>query len=387
MPPEVFALFEMKKKGDKEAEIQIYEVIGKDYWGDGRAIEAKKFKDDLKALGDVDTLHVRINSPGGNMMEGNAIYNALVEHPAKKIVTIDGLAASMASLIAMAGDTIRMPKNTLMMIHNPLGSCYQTNAKEMRKMADTLDKWAEGAVAVYADRTKQSKEKIAELLDADTWMTAEDAKKLGFCDEVTDAVEISASLDPGLFEKYKNLPGAVLNFIKPKASAEPTPASEPAPAPKNEATVPEPENQGEPQTMDLKTLKEKHADLVAQIKKEELERIQAVEAQAMPGHEELIAKLKLDPECTGEKAALAVLQAEKNVRTAALATAKAEAAPAVPQPNTSAVETTTPKSNLEGLSVEDRAKKEWEADPKLQKEMDVEAYVVLMAAEAEKRTR
>jgi ATP-dependent Clp protease protease subunit len=386
MPPEVFALFEMKKKTETEAEIQIYEVIGKDWWGDGKAVEAKKFKDNLKALGDVEVLHVRINSPGGSMMEGTAIYNALVEHPAKKIVTIDGLAASMASLIAMAGNTIRMPKNTLMMIHNPLGSC-SGNAKEMRKMADILDKWAVGAVAIYADRTGQSKEKVAELLDTDTWMTAEEAKKLGFCDEVLDAVEISASLDPSLFANYKTLPGAVLNLIKPKASAESTPPPEPEPAPKNETPVPEPENQGEPQTMDLKTLKEKHPELVVQIKNEELERIKAVEAQAMPGHEELIAKLKLDPECTGEKAAMAILQAEKNVRAAALTTAKTEAAPAVPQPSTSAVETTAPKANLEGMSVEDRAKAEWEADPKLQKEMDVEAYVFLMVAEAEKRAR
>lgn len=115
------------------AEISIYEEIG------GFGITAKKFAEDLKALGDVSHIDLRIHSPGGDVFEGIAIYNLLRNHPAEITVYIDGVAASMASVVAMAGDRVVMPENAMMMIHKPWG-ISGGNAGDMRDYADLLDK-------------------------------------------------------------------------------------------------------------------------------------------------------------------------------------------------------------------------------------------------------
>ena len=161
-------------------------------------VTPKKFKQELDALGNIETLDVYINSGGGEVFAGQAIYSMLKRHPAHVNAHIDGLAASMASVIAMAADTVYMPSNAMMMIHNPW-SQGQGDAKSFRKMADTLDQVAETCISAYMDKCGMPKDEIVALLDAETWLTAEEAKAMGFADIITASVSIAASIDNGMF--------------------------------------------------------------------------------------------------------------------------------------------------------------------------------------------
>jgi len=178
----------MAKKGTV-GEIFIYDIIGAGFFEDG--VTAKQFAKDLKALGDVETLNVYINSPGGSVFEGVAIHNIIARQKAKKVIQIDGLAASIASVIAMAGDEIQIAENGMMMIHNPWALAIG-DAAEMRKMADALDKIAEAIRASYLSQTGMDEEEIVALMDAETWMSAADAVEMGFADSVIEAVDIAA---------------------------------------------------------------------------------------------------------------------------------------------------------------------------------------------------
>lgn len=186
------------RNAGKSAELYLYDFIGG--WMDG--ITAKRVVDDVKALGKIETLNVHINSPGGDVFEGFAIYNVLKQHPADVIVDIDGMAASVASVISMAGDTIRMADNALMMIHNPMGGQYGT-AEELRAKADLMDQIRDNMIATYDKRTKLGATKIAELADAETWMNAAEAKRLGFIDDITDELQMAACFD---LSSFKNAP-------------------------------------------------------------------------------------------------------------------------------------------------------------------------------------
>jgi len=128
--------FEMKAAEDKTAEIFIYGSIGKS-WYDDDAVSAKSFVDDLKALGDVEKITLRINSPGGVVYDGLAIHNAIKAHKAEVTAVVDGLAASMASFIAMAANKIIMPKNSFMLIHKASGMCWG-NSDDMEKLVKDL---------------------------------------------------------------------------------------------------------------------------------------------------------------------------------------------------------------------------------------------------------
>lgn len=176
------------KAGEKKAEISIFDEIG--FWG----VTAASFIGELKALGDVTEIDVMINSPGGSVFDGLAIYNALRQHPANVTVKVMGVAASAASFIAMAGDKIVMPENAFMMVHNPMGGVFG-NADDMRDWADTLDKIAASLIGIYVARTGKSESEVKDLLDAETWMTAAEAKELGFADEVEAEMKIAAAFD------------------------------------------------------------------------------------------------------------------------------------------------------------------------------------------------
>ena len=192
--------YSMKASGDT-AEILIYEVIGEDFWTGG-GVTAKGFSDELKALGDVKTINLRINSPGGSVFDGVAIYNNLAQHPAKVNVYIDALAASIASIIAMAGDTITMAENAMMMIHNPW-ALVVGDSNDMRKEADLLDKIRDTLVTTYATRTGKKAEEITAMMDAETWFTAEEAKEAGFADAIVAGKKAANLYDLSVF---KNAP-------------------------------------------------------------------------------------------------------------------------------------------------------------------------------------
>ena len=200
--------FQIKKKTDKKGEILIYGDIVSEEWFTND-ITAPGFKQQLDELGNVSEIDVHINSSGGNVFEGHAIYNMLKMHKAKINIYIDALAASIASVIAMSGDTIFMHKNSFLMIHN---SWIMTvgNAKELRDTADLLDKTDEASNQAYLDRALNiSEEELKELLDAETWLTASEALEKGFIDEILEPNEIAASISDERYKLFKSVPSSI----------------------------------------------------------------------------------------------------------------------------------------------------------------------------------
>jgi ATP-dependent Clp endopeptidase proteolytic subunit ClpP len=168
----------MQASADNQAEIYIYDEIG--YWG----VTARQFVNDLKALGDISHINLHINSPGGDVFDGIAIFNALKHHGAAITVHIDGLAASMASVIAMVGNPVIMPENTMMMIHKPWGFAGG-DANDMRDYAELLDKVESVLIPAYAEKTGKSPDEIAAMLEDETWMDGKECVAMGFADQVT----------------------------------------------------------------------------------------------------------------------------------------------------------------------------------------------------------
>lgn len=183
-PKPVFQIRNAAKDGGNSSalEILLYEQIGEDFWSGG-GVSAKRFTDELKAAGDVSEINLRINSPGGVVFDGLTIYNALKDHPAKVVVDIDGIAASIASVIAMAGDEIRIAESAMVMIHDAQGLALG-NHKEMEAMRDLLAKWDGQIAGVYAARTGRRVDTFRKLMDAETWFTAAEAKENGLADVV-----------------------------------------------------------------------------------------------------------------------------------------------------------------------------------------------------------
>lgn len=179
----------------------VIDIFGDISWWDN---DEHTFKEDLNRI-TAENITVRINSGGGDVFAGHTIYNMIKQTNKHVKVVVNGLAASIASVIAMAGDTVEMPENSMMMIHNP--STYQSGTSEdMRKTADTLDKVAETIKAVYIKRTGLSDEEITEMMNNETWMTAQEAKEKGFCDVITDEIKVDNSVNAKFFNVYKHAP-------------------------------------------------------------------------------------------------------------------------------------------------------------------------------------
>ena len=176
----------------KVAEIYVYGNIG-DKWSEDGVVASEMVRD--IAMLDADAITLRINSYGGSVTDGLAIYNALKRHPATVSVQVDGVAISCASYIAMAGDTITMAKNAQMMIHAPWGY-GGGNANEMREQADVLDRYAKAMASAYADKSgKTYEDALAILTDGkDHWFSADEALAEGFADVVGAEVAVAASL-------------------------------------------------------------------------------------------------------------------------------------------------------------------------------------------------
>ncbi|QWV71977.1 Clp protease ClpP [Escherichia coli O158:H23] len=222
--------FRMQAGGQGEADIYIYDEIG--FWG----VTAKQFISDLNALGDITHINLHINSPGGEVFEGIAIFNALRNHGAGITVYVDGVAASMASLIAMAGDTVIMPENAFMMIHKPWG-ISGGDAEKMRTYADRLDKLESVMVPVYAQKTGKTTDEIAVMLADETWMSGAECLAHGFADQVTPAVRAMACIQSKRTEEFKKMPESIRNMITQPSDRTPREATttqavtEPAQAP------------------------------------------------------------------------------------------------------------------------------------------------------------
>lgn len=170
---------------DADATISIFDVIGEDGWTGG-GVTAKRISAALRSIGNRDVI-VRINSPGGDMFEGIAIYNLLRTHPAKVTVEVLGWAASAASIIAMAGDVIRMGLGSFMMVHNAWGLVIG-NRHDLREAASLFEQFDAALADIYEARTGMDRVGIKRLMDAETFMTAAQAVEYGFADAVDDGV-------------------------------------------------------------------------------------------------------------------------------------------------------------------------------------------------------
>jgi ATP-dependent Clp endopeptidase proteolytic subunit ClpP len=191
-------------KSSSEIEILLYEMIGEDSWT-GEGTTAKAFAADLKAAGkDIRKIHLRVNSPGGNVFDGLAIYNALLSHGGTVTATVDGLAASIASVIIMAAGEISVAQNGIVMIHNP-STMIAGDSNEMRKMADTMDKVKSSMITAYRRHTTHSVKEIGALMDAETWMSAEETVEQGFAERISmpedDNADIAANFDLSHFRR------------------------------------------------------------------------------------------------------------------------------------------------------------------------------------------
>ncbi|WP_339862503.1 head maturation protease, ClpP-related [Thalassospira alkalitolerans] len=215
--------YDIRDAATGDAEILIYDEIG------AFGITAKQFADDLKAVGKAARITLRINSPGGSVFDGLAIHNSLKRLSARKTVWIDGIAASIASVIAMAGDEIVMPENAMMMIHDPAGMVAGT-APDMRAMAEALDRIKGGLVAAYRDRTGKADAEVEQLMASETWMTAAEAVAAGFADRVDKPIRATAHFD---LSQFRNTPADLAT--EPPKEEPMSDAAPPAPAPE---TVP-----------------------------------------------------------------------------------------------------------------------------------------------------
>lgn len=233
---------------NRKAELSLRGVIGVpkmwEQYGANAAGTAKDFEKELKALGDVEEITLRIYSPGGYVFEGLAIHDILANHPARITVQIDGLCASIATVIMLAADKIVMPSNAYVMIHNAQG-IEMGDYRTMAKMAADLEKWSADIAKMYAGKIKSVKgeasmktlNEMRAMMDAETWLTGTDAKALGLVDEVTNEVALSASIAPlamalNLPVNMDRVPAAVraaFDTTTPSPSEDPSMKLQPAP--------------------------------------------------------------------------------------------------------------------------------------------------------------
>lgn len=300
------------------ADLFVYGHVGALWWDD-TSVDASAVVRQVRAFNG-DLIRVYINSGGGSAMDGVAIYNALRRSSARVDVYIDGIAASAASVIAMAGDNIRMPRGSFLMIHNPYTQ-IRGFSKDLRATADVLDKMSSEFIKIYKARSNQTEEEITQALDAETWYTPEEAHKVGLIDEIEEAEEVVAyasdrvAIFAGVKIPKEFLPSSIYDTLRPAASISTPPAT-----PKQEAVK-----------MDQETLKKEHPELYKQIvasaaaaaadaareegAKAERERIAGIEEAAVPGFEDLVAQAKADPAMDGKDLAWNITQAIKTKGT------------------------------------------------------------------------
>ena len=205
--------FQMKATNNV-AQIDIFGDIVSEKWFDEET-SATSFRDALKELGDVSTSNLSINSGGSSVFDGIAIYNMLKSHRATVNVYVEGLAASIASVIAMAGDTITMRSGSMMMVHMPW-TLSQGNAEEMRKTADTLEKTGDSIVDIYSERTGISPDDIRNIMNDETWLSAEEAVEQGWATKLDKKEAVMNSVPKEILGRFSNVPKNVLACVEKK---------------------------------------------------------------------------------------------------------------------------------------------------------------------------
>lgn len=197
--------FNAKKESDTKAVMDIYGEIVDDKLTDSET-SAVSFRDALKEFGDVKEIEITINSSGGSVFSGINIANQIANHPAHITVNVSGVAASIASVIAVAADTVKMESNSMMMIHE-VWAPFMGNHSEMRKFADDLEKINTTVFNSYLNKNPDIDHAILkDMMAKETWLTSEECLELGLIDEITEANRVSAKISPEMEARFKNMP-------------------------------------------------------------------------------------------------------------------------------------------------------------------------------------
>ena len=203
--------FNVKKTSPTSASIDMYGEIVDERMNDIET-SATSFNQALKDLGDVENITLNINSPGGSVFSGIAIYNMIKSHKSHITANVQGLAASIATVIAMGADKVVMPSNSMMMIHNAW-TIAMGNANDLRKQADDLDKINSTVFNSYVAKNPDIDHALLQkMLDEETWLSAEECKNLGLIDEIQNATPIAAKISPEMEAQFKNMPNKFKHY-------------------------------------------------------------------------------------------------------------------------------------------------------------------------------
>lgn len=279
----------------------------------------QQFNKELAALGDVPEIIVRINSGGGDVFAANAIFTRLKDHTAKITVKIDGWAASAATIIAMAGDTIKIARNGVFMIHDPAMTVWDTfRAEDFEKMADELKVIKQSIVNTYAMKTGMGADDIAALMSEEKWWTGDEAVTNGFCDElmfeeantvIENSSKIVVNSTPIDISAFRTVPKVLLNSPHNPGSLINSAAA--TNKPKEEKKMADTDKT----IGTVDALKAAYPDLVATIQNEaaaaERSRIKAIEDMAGGNYADLVSDAKFEHPCTAEQVAMKII-AEQN---------------------------------------------------------------------------
>lgn len=330
--------WDYKKSSEDSIDIRLYGSIGMmDFWSlDG--FDENTFNQDIASVGENGTINIYLNSDGGSVFAAMAIYQTIKRHKGKVNITVDGIAASAATIITSAPNAkVFMPTGSMMMIHNPSKYAGIANAKQLRDFADELDKIGGSLNAVYREKTNLSEEELSQMLEKDFYMTAEEAVKLGFADELVTTKKIDSSLS----ENKKEINGLILNCAKfanmPKNWYKENMSKN---LNEGENKMEENKNEDKVQGIELDSItadfiKEKCPNVFASIYdtalkagiEQERNRIKGIEEIAIDGYSEITNQAKFQNAITPEAYAVAIMKAEKENRAKYLANRQADAAP------------------------------------------------------------
>ncbi|CAM7057783.1 ClpP-like prohead protease/major capsid protein fusion protein [Citrobacter portucalensis] len=299
--------YEIRALAAGRVEIFLYDVIGG--WG----ITAQQFVSDCKEAGvfEASAVDLHIHSPGGDVMQGFAIFNTLSRLKAKLDIWVDGVAASMASMIVcLPGATVHMPENAWLMVHKPWGG-IAGDSDDMRDYAAWLDRNEALMLSAYMNKTGLGQEELEAMLKAETWLNGAEAVEKGFADTLEPELQAAACVNQNKLKDYQNMPEQINNLFGPRAEApvsQPQPAQNPAPQAVNNSLAPQPAQQPLAGNIDITALA---AQLQQQMQAANTERVSAVSAvfDAFPAFGSLKAECITDISCSAEQARTKLLNA------------------------------------------------------------------------------
>lgn len=315
--------WEVKNTSNNEGELILYGEIrsSKPWWSDGQLITPEEFLNDIGPLKNKSKVVIRLNSRGGDVFAAQAIYTQLKTMKATKEIIIDGIAASAATIIAMAGDVVKIPKGSAFMIHNPSIEVWDSfEARDLEQLKNMLDSVKNCIIETYCTKTSLSKEELAEMMDNAVWLTGTQAVEKGFCDEILEVNNPVNKILNGRMLMVNNVVHDLSGF-KNMPVFEPVAINNTLLEESNPGIPTEAKNkEKEVGIMNAEELRKQYPDLVNQIENEarekgasgERERIQNIEKIAANISDELVQKAKFEEPMNAEKLAFMALQDDKN---------------------------------------------------------------------------